>query len=667
MAEDTSSIKWLQPVEDIPSKVDDSLSAEVLRRFNGAVAWQSTEQVNGLPLRTVLKNCWEQQNGVLGCEAKKRAEALGVNVSINLTALKTSVANAYLTDAMTSGNSELPWVIQPTPRPDISVTAKDELVANIKQGLQQGIINDPQMLVDIIKAAKGFLYRRDQEKAEKSAKAMEILIQDQCAEGGFYRALTDFLQYFPVYPYAIFTGPYVTRAPKLTWGRLKPHMSTEVFPSFRAISPWDFVYSSDSPDTQRGTCVFTRTTWTRKELFDAAKLKSYISDNILDVLKEADENPEFGLLWMTHAPDSPNRDLSMWRSNISTIEVLNHYGVMSGRELQNYGFQNLEASEFYNCEISMVGYKIIKIAVIGDFRLQTRPIYSASFYRTGGDRIAGDGIAQRLRDIERAYHACLAYLMRNAANASAPLCEADYRRLAKYMGDNDLGVLVPGTMYLVDGDYGSSNNPAMKFFNIPSNLPAYMQLLEMFMQLADRVTNIPASLHGEAVGSGAMRTFRGMSMLQGNATKAFQAAVANISNSVFGPLGEYLYNLNMLYSPDMEIKGDAQIVTKGAEGILQKEMDKQNAMEILQLLGAVGAQMGSYMNLAPVIGWSVQKLLGTLGVPDDVLKAMQQPVQQVPQQAQQGAVGMPGGNPNSNPNPGNDSGELTNSAEQGNI
>lgn len=657
MAEDTSSIKWLTEVEVTPKKAVDPLSDEVLRRFNGAVAWQSGEQVNGKSLRTVLNECWEQQNGIISCDAQERAEALGVDVTVNLTALKTGIANAYLTDAMTSGNSELPWVIQPTPRPDISMSAKDELVASLKQALQHGAIQNAQMLVELIRQAKKYLYRRETDKAERSAKAMSLLIQDQCAEGGFYRAMTDFLQYFPVYPYAVFTGPYVTRAPRLTWGTKKPRMATEVFPTFRAISPFDFCYSADSPDTQRGTCVFTRTLWTRKELLDAAKLKSYIQNNVLDVLKDADEDAAFELSWLSHAPDSPMRDLAMWRSNVHPIEVLHHYGVMSGRELAKYGFSNLEDNEFYNCEIAMTGYRVIKVAVIGDHRLQTRPVYTASFYRTGGDRIAGDGIAQRLRDIERAYHSCLQYLMRNAANASAPLCEADYKRIAKYMGDEDLGTLVPGTMYLVDSDVANSNTPAMKFFNIPSNLPAYSQLLEMFMQLADRVTNIPAALHGEAVGSGAMRTFRGMSMLQGNATKALHASVANIANGVFGPLGQYLYNLNMLYSPDNEIKGDSQIVTKGAEGLLQKEMDKQSAMEILQVLGAVGAQLGGMINLAPVVGWGVQKLMGSMGVPDDILEAMMQPPQMPPQapQGQAPQQGISGGN--QNPAPDTSSGE----------
>ena len=54
-------------------------------------------------------------------------------------------------------------------------------------------------------------------------------------------------------------------------GMAQDTLRTEVLPTFRAVSPFDFAYSPDSPDAQRGTCVFTRTLWTRKELLDAAQ------------------------------------------------------------------------------------------------------------------------------------------------------------------------------------------------------------------------------------------------------------------------------------------------------------------------------------------------------------------------------------------------------------
>ena len=639
----SDSIRWLQQIEDVPAKAESHLAAATMQRFNAAVGWQSTERVNGRPLRTVLAECYDQVNSIPSCDMQERAEALGVDVHVNLTTLKADIANAFLNDALTSsGNVDLPWIIQPTPRPDISTSAKEKILMMTRTALTAGVYNgQPQMMIDSIRQMKLMAYEEEKEEAKRAADAMMSLLADQCIEGGFFRALTDFIHYFCLYPYAVFAGPFITRAPRLTWGKNKPRIATEVFPTFRAISPFDFCYSPDSPDTQRGTCIFTRTLWTRRELLDAMTLPGYIKANVLDVLEKADATADFPLHWLSHSPDSASRSMALWASNSQPLEVLTHYGLYSGRELGEYHFTGLEATEYYNAQIAMINGKIIQCKVFSDPSMQTRPVYTASFYRTGGDRIAGDGIAQRLRNVERAYIACLQYLMRNTSFASAPICEADYTRMEENLGEGELGRIIPGTMYLVNQTM-ANREPALRFTSIPANTAPFLQLMEYFSQLADKVTNIPAAMHGEAVGSGAMRTFRGMSMLQGNATKALNAATDNIADGVFKPLGALLYNTNMLYSPDPDVKGDSQIVTKGAEGLLQKEMEKQSAMEILQVLGAAASGIGQMVNLGPALQWSLEKLLSSMGVPDSVTQQMQgaTPAQ---------GLGM---NPASNPDPG---------------
>ena len=107
----------------------------------------------------------------------------------------------------------------------------------------------------------------------------------------------------------------------------------------------------------------------------------------------------------------------------------------------------------------------------------------------------------------------------------------------------------------------------------------------------------------------------------------------------------------MLYASDPSVKGDVQIVTKGAEGLLQKETEKQSALELLQVIGAVGGTLGQAVNMAPVVGWAMNRLFGAMGIPDDVLAAMNVPPPQM-QAPQQAPAGMGNGmNPASNPAP----------------
>ena len=92
------------------------------------------------------------------------------------------------------------------------------------------------------------------------------------------------------------------------------------------------------------------------------------------------------------------------------------------------------------------------------------------------------------------------------------------------------------------------------------------------------------------------RTASGLSMLMGNAGKAIKQVVANIDIGVMTPLLERLYDHNMEYSDDPELKGDVQIIARGAESLISKENAQLRRTEFLQAtanpidLGIIGAQ-----------------------------------------------------------------------------
>ena len=252
---------------------------------------------------------------------------------------------------------------------------------------------------------------------------------------------------------------------------------------------------------------------------------------------------------MSENPDQPTQMLLEWVGGTATIDAMLHYGFFSGRELSEYGLSGLEDRRFYDAALTVIGGRTVQVLVAPDPSVSARPVYTASFYRNR-DRIANEGLSQRLRDIERAFMVCLRYMMRNMANAYEPIYELDRDRLAPYADDETLLSIKPGTVLLANNDMGTANVTAIRSYPIPSNIGAFLQAADQFMEMAHYVTNIPAALHGTAVGTGANRTVRGMFNLQSNALKSLQAAVANIDESVFQPMGEHLYALNMLYADD---------------------------------------------------------------------------------------------------------------------
>ena len=598
---------------EVPNDARDKLATVVARRFNDAVRWQSQERVGGVPLRMVLRQCYDQYHGILSPTEQKIIDDIGVDAHVNLSAMKAGVVQSYLAESLIQAG-QLPWTIQPTPVPDLSDSGELMVAQSVQQSVEQGFRGDLRSLVYSLKSEAA---RKELEHAQDIADNMMKLITDQCAEGGWNRAMFGFINNFCVYPYAVLAGPIPTRRVRMQWSGETLRPKYETFYEFKSISPWDFWWSPDSPDTQRGTGIFIRQRWTRQQLLDAAKMTSYIGENIIKVLDDANRN-DFRYHWISNNPEQTDSQVLSWRDNDTTIDVLIHWGYFSGRELTKYGIPGLEDDEFYNAMVTMCGRHIIQVLVEKIPTLNKRPVFTASFYTTQ-DRIPGESIPQRLRDVERCYETCLRYLISNAYYGSAPITEADYARVSKFMSDEDIGRIIPGSMYFSEPELGNAT-PAFKYYSLPNNMAAFQNALVYFMDLADRVTNIPAALHGTAQGSGANRTFRGAAMLQSNAVKAIQSAVFNIDEFVYKPLGELLYNYNMVYSKDQTVKGDCKIMARGVTALLQKETDRQNSYEILQMVASAGQQLAALPNGAKIVQWALKNVFQNMGVPKELLK-----------------------------------------------
>lgn len=617
---------------EVPNDARDKLATVVARRFNDAVRWQSQERVGGVPLRMVLRQCYDQYHGILSPTEQKIIDDIGVDAHVNLSAMKAGVVQSYLAESLIQAG-QLPWTIQPTPVPDLSDSGELMVAQSVQQSVEQGFRGDLRSLVYSLKSEAA---RKELEHAQDIADNMMKLITDQCAEGGWNRAMFGFINNFCVYPYAVLAGPIPTRRVRMQWSGETLRPKYETFYEFKSISPWDFWWSPDSPDTQRGTGIFIRQRWTRQQLLDAAKMTSYIGENIIKVLDDANRN-DFRYHWISNNPEQTDSQVLSWRDNDTTIDVLIHWGYFSGRELTKYGIPGLEDDEFYNAMITMCGRHIIQVLVEKNPTLNKRPVFTASFYTTQ-DRIPGESIPQRLRDVERCYETCLRYLISNAYYGSAPITEADYARVSKFMSDEDIGRIIPGSMYFSEPELGNAT-PAFKYYSLPNNMAAFQNALVYFMDLADRVTNIPAALHGTAQGSGANRTFRGAAMLQSNAVKAIQSAVFNIDEFVYKPLGELLYNYNMVYSKDQTVKGDCKIMARGVTALLQKETDRQNSYEILQMVASAGQQLAALPNGAKIVQWALKNVFQNMGVPKELLK------DEGVQGQNQAGQGIPGGIP----------------------
>ena len=77
-----------------------------------------------------------------------------------------------------------------------------------------------------------------------------------------------------------------------------------------------------------------------------------------------------------------------------------------------------------------------------------------------------------------------------------------------------------------------------------------------------------------------------------------------------------------MYDEDFDFTGDCKVVAKGAASMVQREMDKQAAMENLQILGQMGQQVNPEL-----LNRAMQSLLELSGILEPGESALNQQAQ----------------------------------------
>lgn len=576
-----------QRFEDRQSKVEvpdsylDPLADLVKRRFEDARRVRSMQRLGNTTVDETLWRCWRQAASEDDPCAGLTDE---VDLNLNMTALKVEAWQAWARTVV-ADRSEMPFTITPTEKPSLSAQARMEVLRTVKRQVFDTAQPAPDDLTELVRLAKATQLSLEKEKARTAAARMESLMLDQAQEGGFKQALSAFTWDFGLYPYAVISGPIPTVHRRIEWDGNKLNPVTRLLLQWSRLSPFDLFWSGDSPDTQRGSFIVIRGRKSRYELMMAAQARSYIPKNVMAALEHFSRH-DTALDWLN--PNPEKRTNSLWEHGYE-VEELTMYGLFSGRELKPYGLQ-VDDATFYEAMVKVMGPYTIACHINRNPNPFARPVHAASMTKIG-DMIPGRAIGQKIRDIERGYHAALRGMIKNNHYASGPMGEVDFSRIARWIEADSVGIMDPLTIMPVEPDIAGGGRPAHYFHNVPSIAMQAIQVMEFFERVADRHTQIPAAFHGEAVGTGVNRTFRGVTLLQGNALKGVQSALTNMGEGAITPMAVSHYRYNMMYSKDWSVKGDAQAVAKDIAGLLEREIKKQQSQETLMLVNQI-AQTG---------------------------------------------------------------------------
>ena len=539
------------------------------------------------PIETIMLAAMRQRNGEY--EPSKLAQITkqgGSEIFMMITEVKCRAAESWLRDILLDNGSP-PWDLHTTPIPDLTPQQTQEIQNMfaervLRQVQELGQAPDMEQMRQI-KEMVGQDYRFTiMREAQMRADKMKLKIQDQFAQGGWEQAFNDFVTDIVTFPTAFIKGPIVRRQRTLGWtqnaeGRTTVEPIERLAPEYERVDPFR-IYPEPGITNINDGYLFELHRMTRMELSDLIGVPGYDEDAIRKVLEEGN-----GTSWINEdyelQKDEEERKYYAYMRPTTEYDALEFWGKVSGAMLIEWGLSEEDVPDparEYDANVWTVGNYVIK-AVLNYDPLGEKPYAKTSFIKCPG-AFWGKGIPEIIEDLQGVCNAAARALVNNMGIASGPQVEMNVEGLAP---NEDITNLTPWRIWQTINDPTGSSAPAIKFNQPESRAAELVAVYEKFSRLADDHSGIPAYIYGDTNVQGAGRTSSGLSMLMGAAGKGIRQVVMHIDSDVVKPIVGRQFVYNMRYDEDESIKGDVEIVAKGAINLAVKETVNMRRIEFL--------------------------------------------------------------------------------------
>jgi len=508
----------------------------------------------------------------------------GSEVYCRLVAAKCRGASSLLRDVYLG--ADRPWGLGPPDDPDIP----PEIINQIQQLIRTEVgtmmeAGQPpppekvkQRAFDLLEAAR----EAAKKHAAEQARVAEDKIDELLTEGGFYKALAEFLTDIPLFPLACIKGPTVRMVGQVTWQGNKPIQSFIPKLWWERLSPFDVWMTPGVADVEDAQIV-ERFRITRVDLNDLLDLPGYNKQNIRLVLEF------YGMQGITDDWDTTDASRAVMESRenptmneSNMLTGLMFTGNVQGRMLLDYGFSEQEIPDElrdYSVQAWLIGNYLIKV------QLNPSPRRRHNYYITSWEKVPGtpigNGLPDILSDLQEVMNATLRALVNNMSVSSGPQVVINDDRLAGLENSDEL---YPWKRWHVTNPTVSGNQEqAVNFFQPQMNAQELLGVFNAFYGLSDDISAIPKYLAGNSPGGGAGRTASGLAMLMGNASKLLQTVCANIDRDVMSPNLQNTLDMILLTDQTGMLTGQEEIVPKGVVVAMQKETMRARQLEFLQI------------------------------------------------------------------------------------
>ena len=539
------------------------------------------------PIEQEMLRALRQRNGEYDADKLQQIRGQGGSeIYMMITEVKCRAAESWLRDILLDNGSP-PWDLQATPIPDLSPAQSQEIQSQVAERvlklLQEVGAAPTQDEIAELREMVAQDYRfKVLRGAQARADRMKLKISDQFAQGGWEDAFNDFITDLVTYPAAFVKGPVVRRQRTLGWkinaaGQTTVDPIERLGPEYERVDPFR-IYPEPGISKLSEGYLFEHHRMSRMDLSDLIGVPGYDEDAIRKVLEIGNSSSWIGED-VELQKDEEERKFYSYMRPTTEFDALEFWGKVSGKMLIEWGLTTddvPDSAREYDANVWLVGNYAIK-AVLNYDPLGEKPYAKTSFIKCPG-ALWGKGIPKIIEDLQGVCNAAARALVNNMGISSGPQVEVNLERIPP---NEDITQLTPWKIWQVTNDPVGSSAPAIRFTQPDSRATELMGVYEKFSRLADDHSGIPAYVYGDLNVQGAGRTSSGLSMLMGAAGKGIRQVVMHIDTDVVKPIVLRQFIYNMRYDEDESIKGDVQVLAKGAINLAVKETVNLRRIEFL--------------------------------------------------------------------------------------
>jgi fructose 1,6-bisphosphatase len=558
---------------------------------------------------------------------------------IRLTRSKVKAMDSRLMDIQFPAGSQKNYRLEATPVPDIDPTLREQVInewiAQSQSESQSDLPPQPptqEQIEDVI-----------QEAAEDRVERMSKEIDDQLSELKYREISKDVIHSGNVFGTGVLKGPLFETRLKKRWieqangATLVEH--EEMKPYFEFVPIWDIYPDMNAMTLEDCEYIIQRHTMlasdlrqlARRDDFDKQKIKEYIAANRHGDMGQTKQH-EQELRYINGNKDSVSA------TNNKQYEVLEFWGYVDGQDLVDMGVEGIgedEIDDEFEANVWVLGSTVIK-ADLNPTAHGTRP-FNFYYFEKDETGIFGVGLPAILSDTQSMFNAAIRMSIDNAAISTGAQYEIDLTVLDLERNPNPTKIYPNRVWFRTKG--AADNRKALNVHTITNNTSQLLSLAQLAKELGDEASTMPSYMGGNDAGiGGAGDTASGLSMLMGAAGITVKDVALNFDMGITQPAMTALYNWNMQFNSNREIKGDMNVTALGAVSLVAKEIKSKQLTEFAVSTG--NPMDAPYVNRQKLNAERVK----ALDLPEDILytkeesdqlQSLQQENQALMQQLQQ--------------------------------